>query len=130
MNRVNKNGVISMDKKIFQMNKTFILMLLIASSVTVMAVDTTTASYKLKAAMKSICDLVEGLLPVMAFVLFILAGVAYAMGNFFGAEMRAKAIGYAMNMLTGAIIALILSIIGPTIISSLGGAGFTTCGDI
>ena len=130
---MNQNGVIPMDNKIFQMNKTFVLMLLIVSGVafaTTVCTGTPSASDRLKCAMISVCNLVEGLLPVMAFVLFILAGVAYAVGNFFGAEMRAKAVGYAMNMLTGAIIALILSIIGPTIISSLGGAGFTKCSDI
>ena len=122
-----------MDKKIFQINKALFLMLLIAFGVT-FAVTTCTgtvpAADRLKCAMRDICLLVEGLLPVMAFVLFILAGVAYAVGNFFGAEMRAKAVGYAMNMLTGAIIALILSIIGPTIITSLGGGTYTNCASI
>jgi hypothetical protein len=73
----------------------------------------------LNCAMCQVCLLVSGLLPIMAFVLFVLSGVVYAMGNFFGAETRAKAIGYAMNMLTGAIIALLISIIGPTIINAL-----------
>jgi len=80
---------------------------------------------------KALCEincLVSGILPVMAFVLFVLAGVAYAVGQFFGAEMRAKAIGWAMNMIVGAIIGLILSAIGPTILTALGGAAaFTKC---
>jgi len=87
------------------------------------------SSKRLICAMKQICYLFEGLLPILAFVLFILAGVAYAVGNFFGAEMRAKAIGYAMNMLTGAIIGLILSIIGPSLLSALSGTtGLTAAG--
>ena len=90
--------------------------------------STCTSTQKIPCAMKSICFSFEGLLPVLAFVLFILAGVAYAAGQFFGAEMRAKAIGYAMNMLTGAIIALVISIISPTIITALysGTTAFTT----
>ena len=85
---------------------------------------------QLTKAMKDICLMFEGLLPVLAFVLFILAGVAYAAGNFFGAEMRAKAVGYAMSMLTGAIIALVLSIIAPTIIGALSGKTWSKCADI
>ena len=79
----------------------------------------------------ALCEInciVSGILPVMAFVLFVLAGVAYAAGQFFGAEMRAKAIGWAMNMITGAIIGLVLSAIGPSILTALGGASsFTKC---
>jgi len=125
-----------MDKKGFQINKALFLMLLITFGIAFAVEETgttcpgVTSGDKLKCAMKDICNMVSGLLPIMAFVLFILAGVAYAVGNFFGAEMRAKAIGYAMNMLTGAIIALILSIIGPTIITSLGGGTFTDCASI
>ncbi|MEM4160059.1 MAG: hypothetical protein QXH18_02485 [Candidatus Micrarchaeia archaeon] len=80
---------------------------------------TSSSSEKIKDAICAVYDLLNGLLPVMAFVLFVLAGVAYAAGNFFGAEMRAKATGWAMNMITGAIIALILSAVGPSILSYL-----------
>lgn len=97
-----------------------ILMLGVVSAAT--TCPGTTSSDKLKCALKEVCNLTGGILPVMAFVLFVLSGVSYAVGNFFGAEMRAKAIGYAMNMITGAIIALLLGIIGPTIITALGGS--------
>ena len=86
--------------------------------------------------MCQICLLVSGLVPIIAFVLFVLAGVTYALGNFFGAEMRAKAIGYSMNMLVGAIVALLLTIIGPIILSAMvpSGSAFAsssaTCGSI
>jgi len=80
---------------------------------------------------KALCNVnctVSGLLPLLAFVLMVLAGVVYAAGQFFGAEMRARAIGWAMNMLTGAIIGLILSAIGPNILTSLGGvSSFNNC---
>ncbi len=75
----------------------------------------------IKNAICAVYNLISGILPVMAFVLFVLAGVAYAAGNFFGAEMRAKATGWAMNMITGTIIALVLSAIGPSILSALYG---------
>lgn len=79
------------------------------------------ASSKIINAVCSVYNLLNGVLPVIAFVLFVLAGVAYAAGNFFGAEMRAKATGWAMNMITGAIIALILSTVGPSILTALYG---------
>lgn len=89
---------------------------------------------RLAKALGSICNLAAALLPVVAFVLFILAGVAYAAGNFFGADARAKSVGWAMNMITGAVIAFLLWIIGPVIISGLSGGtisyspGQTNCG--
>jgi len=104
-----------MDKKRSQMSAVLLLVLVFAFRV-VAAVE---GSDQIRCAMYDLCVMFETLLPIFAFVLFILAGVAYAVGNFFGAETRAKAIGYAMNMLTGAIIALLLGIIGPTILGAL-----------
>ena len=71
---------------------------------------------------KAICcvyNTVNDVLPVIAFVLMVLAGAVYAAGQFFGAEMRAKAVGWAMNMITGAIIGLILNAVLPSILSYL-----------
>ncbi len=73
----------------------------------------------IKNAICTVYCLVNTLLPTIAFVLFVLAGVAYAAGQFFGAEMRAKTVGWAMNMITGAIIGLILAAIGPSILGAL-----------
>jgi hypothetical protein len=88
-------------------------------------VSTTDAQTKLKDTLGSICNLAAALLPVIAFVLFILAGVAYAAGNFFGADARAKSVGWAMNMITGAVIAFLLWIIGPTIIAGMSGQSYS-----
>ena len=88
--------------------------------------DTTTATQTLSAAICAIYDIVKNLLPIFGFVLFVLAGVVYAGGNFFGAETRAKAQGWAMNMIVGALIAFIISILGPVL---LGAFGYTSaCG--
>jgi len=93
---------------------------------TLFATSSTSAeAQKLTDALGSICNLAAALLPVIAFVLFILAGVAYAAGNFFGADARAKSTGWAMNMITGAVISFLLWIIGPMLISSLSGGGIT-----
>jgi uncharacterized membrane protein YkvI len=69
----------------------------------------------------------------MAFVLFILAGAAYGIGNFFGAEMRAKANSWAMSCITGAIIALIIVLFSDILINNLIGAEYNpsgSCGTI
>jgi hypothetical protein len=95
---------------------------------------TSAEALRLSKALGSICNLAAALLPVVAFVLFILAGVAYAAGNFFGADARAKSVGWAMNMITGAVISFLLWIVGPVIISGLSGGtiqyspGQTNCG--
>jgi hypothetical protein len=81
--------------------------------------STTTNSSKIKNAVCAVYDVVNDVLPVLAFVLMILAGAVYAAGQFFGAEMRAKAVGWAMNMVTGAIIGLILNAVLPSILSYL-----------
>lgn len=93
---------------------TFAVLLL---SVLVFA-QTTAGAGALSNVLCAIYNIIKDLLPVIGFVLFVLAGVAYAAGNFFGAEMRAKATGWAMNMIVGAIVAFILSILGPIILKS------------
>jgi hypothetical protein len=99
--------------------------LLLNLALTSVFADASSAGTQITKALNCICGTFNVVLPTMAFVLFVLSGLAYAAGQFFGAETRAKAIGYAMNMITGAIIALILSIIGPTIVSSLIAPGTT-----
>jgi hypothetical protein len=64
------------------------------------------------------CDL-NSIIPVVAFVLFVLSGVSYATGQFFGAEMRARAITWSMSMLTGAIIGLLITQFAQIIIKNL-----------
>ena len=67
---------------------------------------------------KLYCDL-SSIIPIVAFVLFVLSGVSYAAGQFFGAEMRARAITWSMSMLTGAIIGLLITQFAQIIITNL-----------
>jgi len=73
-----------------------------------------------------VCNMLKGILPIIVFTLFILAGVAYGIGNFFGAETRAKAQGWGMSALTGAIIMLVIYIMADPIITALYGSA--SCG--
>jgi len=86
----------------------------------------TQASSKLKT---TLCDLykdLKSIIPTVAFVLFVLAGVAYAGGQFFGAETRAKAISWSMSMVTGAVIGLLIMQVASLIITNLSGQQLST----
>jgi len=67
----------------------------------------------------SIYCLLYGLVPLMAFTLFVLAGAAYGAGNFFGADIRAKANSWAMSCITGGIIALLIILFSDILIKNL-----------
>lgn len=84
----------------------------------------TQASTQLKSVLRTVCDLSAGLLGPIAFVLIVLAGIVYAGSQFFGAEERATGSKWAMTMITGAIVAFLLWIIGPMIISAFGGGSY------
>ena len=74
--------------------------------------------------------LVVGVLPALSLILFLFAGLAYAAGQAFGAEMRAKAQGWAMSLLVGGIIGIFLAVLAPilvTIFTSMGLPGGAAC---
>jgi hypothetical protein len=48
-----------------------------------------------------------------------MAAAAYGFGQFFGADTRAKASGWAMACLVGAIIMMVIYLIGPVIVKNL-----------
>jgi len=77
------------------------------------------ASSRLKT---TLCDLytdLHSIIPTVAFVLFVLAGVSYAGGQFFGAETRAKAVSWSMSMVTGAVIGLLIMQVASVLITNL-----------
>jgi hypothetical protein len=89
-----------------------LLLFLNVASATVTSIATSLA--------KAICSvkwLVYGLLPTVALVMFLLAGLAYAAGQAFGAETKARAQNWAMNLLVGGVVGIVLAIIAPAILS-------------
>jgi len=94
----------------------FIVLLLSYSGLVVAASE---GSTQITATLTSIYCLLKDLVPLMAFTLFVLAGVAYGAGNFFGAEVRAKANSWAMSCITGGIIALLIILFSNILISNL-----------
>jgi len=85
----------------------------------------TQAATSLKTVLQAICNLSAGLLGPIAFVLIVLAGVVYAGSQFFGAEMRATGTKWAMTMISGAVIAFLLWIIAPMIITAFTGGSYS-----
>ncbi|MCX8202411.1 MAG: hypothetical protein N3G74_01220 [Candidatus Micrarchaeota archaeon] len=81
----------------------------------------TQASEKLKTTLCSLYKDLNSVIPTVAFVLFVLAGVSYAGGQFFGAETRAKAISWSMSMVTGAVVGLLIVQVASVLISNLAG---------
>jgi len=61
--------------------------------------------------------LVTGVLPTLSLILFLFAGLAYAAGQAFGAETKAKAQGWAMSLLVGGIIGIVLAVLAPVLVS-------------
>ncbi len=79
------------------------------------------SSEKLKSTLCSLYKDLNSVIPTVAFVLFVLAGVSYAGGQFFGAETRAKAISWSMSMVTGAVVGLLIVQVASVLISNLSG---------
>jgi len=67
----------------------------------------------------SIYCMLTSIFPIIIFTLMVLAAVAYGAGQFFGADTRAKATTWAMACLSGAVVALIIYLLGPMIIKGL-----------
>ena len=77
------------------------------------------------AAIKGLCGMVKTLLPTVALLMIIAAGVLYAAGQFMGAETRARASVWATAMLTGAVIAILIAVIAPWLLNLIWSGGGT-----
>jgi hypothetical protein len=84
---------------------------------------------------RALCDfqtLVYTVLPTLALIMFLFAGLAYAAGQVFGAEMRAKAQGWAMSLLVGGILGIFIAVLAPILVDiftrmSGGTMSYTAC---
>ena len=81
------------------------------------SVSTTTMASQMAAGLCGFKILVVGVLPTLALILFLFAGLAYAAGQAFGAETKAKAQGWAMSLLIGGIIGIVLAVLAPILVS-------------
>jgi len=75
-----------------------------------------------QSAMSSLCSGLTTMLPVAAMLMVILAGVIYASGQMMGAETRARANVWATAALTGALIAILITVVAPPVLTAINGA--------
>lgn len=71
------------------------------------------------------CAQLMSILPVIAMLMVISAGVVYAAGQLLGAETRARANTWATAMLLGAIIGILIFVVAPAVLDILYGGNGT-----
>lgn len=75
----------------------------------------------MKDALNGLCGGLTSMLPVAAMLMTILASVIYAAGQMMGAETRARANVWATAALTGAMVAILIAVIAPSVIGAVYG---------
>lgn len=84
-----------------------------------MALHATDPVAKVNDAVFFLCNGLIALLPVVAMLMIVIAGVIYAAGQVMGAETRARANVWATAALTGALIAVLIYAIAPGVLSAI-----------
>lgn len=102
------------------MNMKYLLPLLavILLSGAVYAQGASSVASSISSQLCNIKNLIVGIIPTIALIMFLLAGLVYAAGQTFGAEMKAKAQGWAMSLLVGGIIGMVLAVIAPLLVNT------------
>ena len=72
-----------------------------------------------KDAMSQLCSGLTQMLPVAAMLMIILAGVIYAAGQMMGAETRARTNVWATACLTGALMAILIAVVAPSVLNMI-----------
>lgn len=112
--------------KVMCVNKMRMTWVFLALSLIGMAVATSGLN-NLSTALTNLCSGVKSLIPIVAFLLIVSAGVVYAAGQLLGAETRARASVWATAMLIGAIIGLLIVVVTPNVLEALYGQGSFSC---
>jgi len=82
----------------------------------------------LKSALDSLCSGLSSMLPVAAMLMTMLAAVIYAAGQMMGAETRARANVWATAALTGAMMAILIAVVAPSVMGMVYGGAITCSG--
>lgn len=105
------------------MKRAFIALALFSvASLSFAALETTIS------AINGLCTGLTSMLPVAAMLMTMLAAVIYAAGQIMGAETRARANVWATAAVTGAMMAVLISIVSPSVLGMIYGAGITCAG--
>ena len=73
-------------------------------------------------AVNQLCTGLTSLLPIASMLGIVLAGVIYAAGQMMGAETRARANVWATAALTGALIAILMAVVAPAVLTTIYGS--------
>ena len=98
----------------------FVVLAILASAVFATSVLSTVQD-----AVSQLCVGLRAMLPVAAMLMIILAGVLYAAGQMMGAETRARSNVWATAALTGALIAILIAVIAPSVLQMIYAPGST-----
>ena len=79
----------------------------------------------LSGALGSLCSGLTSMLPVAAMLMTVLAAVIYAAWQMMGAETRARANVWATACLTGALIAILIAVVAPSVLGMIYNSGGT-----
>ena len=96
-------------------SKITLILLLVCLSTPVFATTAQMAT-TIRNALCGFQTLVYTVLPTLALIMFLFAGLAYAASQVFGAEMRAKAQGWAMSLLVGGILGIFIAVLAPILV--------------
>ena len=101
--------------KVLSFRKAFFQVLFILSITNLLFAADPGANFRV--ALGSLCKSALGVLAIGAIVLIVMAAIVYAVGQMLGAETRARATVWATAMFTGAIVAAIIFVVVPWLIS-------------
>ncbi|MCX6771117.1 MAG: hypothetical protein NTX79_03610 [Candidatus Micrarchaeota archaeon] len=109
------------------MRKLGILAALAVLASSVFAAQGISGLSQVTSAMSALCVGLTTMLPVAGMLMIILAGVIYAAGQMMGAETRARANVWATACLTGALMAILIAVIAPSVLNMIyPSSNFTT----
>ena len=96
--------------------KTIAFALLVSAA---MLFSATSMLYSVENAMSQLCVSLKSMLPVVAMMMLVLAGVIYASGQILGAETRARANVWATACLTGALISILIVVVAQPVLQMI-----------
>ncbi len=100
------------------MKKTVFAMIVVAI-LGLAAADSAHPLETVKNAMNNLCLDAKSLLPVVAMLMIVVAGIIYAAGQIMGAETRARANVWATAALTGALIGILIYSVAPGVLTTI-----------
>jgi len=72
-----------------------------------------TTTSPLQGTLSNIMQQIQSLVPVVALLMFVMAGLIYGIGQVMGAEVRGRAAVWAQALLIGGIIGLMIAALAP-----------------